>query len=181
MTSVLTKLVARALLLPTLVVAAALIVKGYADVGDGFAAGVVAALGILLQYLAFGYDEVRRALPVHLAPGVALAGLSLAVAVVLVPVFLGGAPLEHWPAAGDEVDARPVAHLVELALEDRPRPRLGVGGLLDRHDLREVTAAHRFDGDARERLGALEEAVEDAHDRVARLVAQLICASGSRR
>jgi multisubunit Na+/H+ antiporter MnhB subunit len=95
-------MVARGLLLPTLVVAVALLVKGYADVGDGFAAGIVAALGILLQYLAFGHDEVRRALPVHLAPVVAFGGLALAVAVLLVPVFLGGAPLEHWPAPGDE-------------------------------------------------------------------------------
>ena len=56
MTSVLTQMVARGLLAPTLVVATAILVKGYADVGDGFAAGVVAALGILLQFLAFGRD-----------------------------------------------------------------------------------------------------------------------------
>ena len=58
-TTVLTRMVARLLLAPVLVVAAAVLVKGYADVGDGFAAGVIAALGVLLQYLAFGRAAVR--------------------------------------------------------------------------------------------------------------------------
>ena len=102
MTSVLTRMVARGLLAPTLVVATAILVKGYANVGDGFAAGVVAALGILLQFLAFGRDEVAAALPIDRAPAVALTGLAVAVAVLTVPMLLGGAPLEHWPPAGEE-------------------------------------------------------------------------------
>ncbi|HWI08482.1 MAG TPA: MnhB domain-containing protein [Solirubrobacteraceae bacterium] len=102
MTSALTRMVARALLAPTLVVAAAILVKGYADVGDGFAAGIVAALGILLQFLAFGRDEVAAALPVARAPVVALCGLTLAAAVFAAPLALGGAALEHWPPAGEE-------------------------------------------------------------------------------
>ena len=101
MTSVLTRMVARALLAPTLVVAAAILVKGYADVGDGFAAGIVAALGVLLQYLALGRDEVVAALPVLHAPATALGGLALAVAVLAVPFALGGALFEHWPPAGE--------------------------------------------------------------------------------
>jgi len=100
-TSLLTRMVARALLAPTLVVAAAMLVKGYADVGDGFAAGIVAALGVLLQYLAFGRDEVVAALPVLRAPATALGGLALAVAVLTVPFALGGALFEHWPPAGE--------------------------------------------------------------------------------
>lgn len=102
MTSVLTRMVARGLLAPTLVVATGILVKGYGDVGDGFAAGVVAALGVLLQFLAFGRDEVAQALPVGRAPGVALSGLAIGVAVLTVPLLLGGAPLEHWPPPGDE-------------------------------------------------------------------------------
>ena len=43
---VVVRVVARMLLGPSLVVAAALIVKGYAEVGDGFAAGVIVALAI---------------------------------------------------------------------------------------------------------------------------------------
>jgi multisubunit Na+/H+ antiporter MnhB subunit len=102
MTSVLTRIVARGLLAPTLVVATAILVKGYADVGDGFAAGIVAALGILLQFLAFGRDEVTAALPIHRAPAVALSGLTIGVAVLTMPMLLGRAPLEHWPPPGEE-------------------------------------------------------------------------------
>jgi multisubunit Na+/H+ antiporter MnhB subunit len=100
--TVLTRMVARGLLAPTLVVAAAVLVKGYADVGDGFAAGVIAALGVLLQYLAFGRDAVAAALPVARAPAVALAGLAVGAAMFVVPIVLGGAPLEHWPPGGEE-------------------------------------------------------------------------------
>ena len=102
MTTALTRLVARGLLAPTLVVAVAILVKGYADVGDGFSAGVVAALGVLLQFVAFGRERVIAALPIHHAPLVAMSGLALAVVVFAVPLLLGGAPLEHWPAPGDE-------------------------------------------------------------------------------
>lgn len=102
MTSVLTRMVARGLLAPTLVVAAAILVKGYADVGDGFAAGVVAALGILVQFVAFGRDEVAAALPIDRAPAVALTGLAIGVAVLAMPMLLGKAPLEHWPPPGEE-------------------------------------------------------------------------------
>lgn len=100
MTSVLTRMVSRALLAPTLVVAAAILVKGYTDVGDGFAAGIVASLGILLQFVAFGRDEVAAALPIRRARGVALCGLALGVVVFAAPLLFGAAPLEHWPAPG---------------------------------------------------------------------------------
>lgn len=99
MTSVLTQLVARSLLAPALVVAAAILVKGYSDVGDGFAAAIVAALGILLQFLAFGRGQVAAVLPIRRAPLVALCGLGLAVTVFAVPLAVGAAPLEHWPPA----------------------------------------------------------------------------------
>lgn len=101
MTSVLTQMVARGLLAPTLVVAAAILVKGYTDVGDGFSAGIVAALGVLLQFLAFGRSAVVAALPIRHAPAVALAGLSVGVMLFVAPLLLGGAPLEHWPPPGE--------------------------------------------------------------------------------
>lgn len=100
MTSVLTQMVARALLTPTLVVAAAILVKGYADVGDGFAAGIVASLGVLLQYLAFGRDEVEDALPIRHAPLVALSGLLLSVVVAAAPLLRGDALFTHSPPPG---------------------------------------------------------------------------------
>ena len=102
-TTVLTRMVARLLLAPVLMVAAAILVKGYVDVGDGFAAGVIAALGVLVQYLAFGRVAVERVLPVRHASKLAVGGLLVALAVAFVPVLAGGAPLQHAPAAGQEV------------------------------------------------------------------------------
>jgi multicomponent Na+:H+ antiporter subunit B len=109
--SVLTRMVARLLLVPVLMVAAAVLVKGYVDVGDGFAAGVIAALGVLLQYLAFGRAAVERALPVRRAAQLAIGGLLAALAVVFVPVLAGRAPLQHAPAPGGKV-----VHLGSLEL-----------------------------------------------------------------
>ena len=103
MTTVLTRGVARLLLAPVLMVAAAILIKGYVDVGDGFAAGVIAALGILLQYLAFGRAAVQQALPVRHAAKLAVAGLLLSLMVAFVPVLAGKAPLQHAPAPGAEV------------------------------------------------------------------------------
>ena len=103
MTTVLTRMVARLLLVPILMVAAAILVKGSVAVGDGFAAGVIAALGVLLQYLAFGRAAVERVLPVRHAPKLAIGGLLVALAVVFVPVLLGRPPLRHGPPPGAEV------------------------------------------------------------------------------
>lgn len=96
------RMVARSLLAPSFAVAAAILVKGYADAGDGFSAGAVAALGVMLQMLAFGRERVARDLPLHLAPRVAMVGLTIALGVLIVPVLTGGAPLEHWPPPGEK-------------------------------------------------------------------------------
>jgi multisubunit Na+/H+ antiporter MnhB subunit len=102
-TSVMTRVVARLLLLPTLVTAVAVLVKGYAEPGDGFSAGVIAALGVLLQYLAFGREEAERSLPVHGLGKIAVAGLLLALGIAALPLFLGDALLTHYPPPGSEV------------------------------------------------------------------------------
>lgn len=102
-TSVMTRVVARLLLLPTLMAAVAILVKGYAEPGDGFSAGVVAALGFLLQYLAFGREEVERLLPVRSLGVVAFAGLLLALGVAAFPLFVGEPLLTHYPPPGSEV------------------------------------------------------------------------------
>lgn len=125
MTSVLTRMVARALLVPTLVVAAALLVKGYTDVGDGFAGGVVASCGLLLQYLAFGRERVEASLPVRHAPKVAVAGLTVVFAVLTVPLLFGAPLLEHWPPAG----AKP-AHVGSLELISAVVFDIGIGLLV---------------------------------------------------
>lgn len=102
MTSILTRTVARGLLAPTLIVAFAILIKGYADVGDGFSAGIVVSLGVLLQVVAFGRERVAAALPLTLAPVFALVGLTITVGILAVPMLLGGAPLESWPPPGDK-------------------------------------------------------------------------------
>lgn len=103
MSSLVTQSVARLLLAPILIVALAILVKGFVDVGDGFSAGVVAALGILLQYVTRGREEVERTLPVRLLPHAAFVALVGALAVALLPLLRGDPVLTHLPPAGAEV------------------------------------------------------------------------------
>jgi multisubunit Na+/H+ antiporter MnhB subunit len=98
------RVVARLLPGPSLMVAAGLIVKGYAEVGDGFAAGVVVALAIALIYVALGAERAEEVLPVlRHAPVVAVGGLLLALASGFFPLALGEPPVSHRPGPDDEV------------------------------------------------------------------------------
>jgi multisubunit Na+/H+ antiporter MnhB subunit len=98
------ELVAPRLLGPAVMVAAAIIVKGYTDVGDGFSAGVIVALAISLRYVAFGTDGAERSLPVlRHAPVIAAGGLLLALAVGFLPVAAGDPPFTHRPSPGAHV------------------------------------------------------------------------------
>jgi multicomponent Na+:H+ antiporter subunit B len=97
------RVVSRLLFAPVLVIALAVLVKGYADVGDGFSAGVIAALGVLLQYLAFGREEAERQLPIRAVPALAFIGLLAALAVAVVPLLRGESLLTHWPPPGGDV------------------------------------------------------------------------------
>jgi multicomponent Na+:H+ antiporter subunit A len=99
---VVTRAVARLLFLPTLLVAAAILIKGYAQTGDGFSAGAVAALGVLLLYLALGREKAEKLAPVRHAAAVAFAGLLVALGVAAAPLFLGEALLTHHPPPGSE-------------------------------------------------------------------------------
>jgi multisubunit Na+/H+ antiporter MnhB subunit len=98
-----TQMVARLLFMPALMVAVATLVKGYAETGDGFTAGVIAALAVLLQVVAFGVEEVARRLPLRAAPAVAFAGVTLGLIVAFVPVLLGRPILTHAPPPGAAV------------------------------------------------------------------------------
>jgi multicomponent Na+:H+ antiporter subunit A len=100
---VVTRAVARLLYLPTLLVAAAILIKGFVETGDGFSAGMVAALGVVLRYLAFGHEDSRGLLPVRHATAVAFAGLLVALSVAAAPLFFGEAVLTHYPPPGSEV------------------------------------------------------------------------------
>lgn len=103
MTTVLTETVARLLVAPAFAVAAAILVKGYADVGDGFAAGVVAGLGVLLLFAAFGARATHRVLPVRRAFAVAVSGLLVALVVGFAPLLAGDPPFTHRPAPEEPV------------------------------------------------------------------------------
>jgi len=97
---VMTRTVAKLLFLPALVTAVGILVKGYAQPGDGFSAGVVGALGVVLQYLAFGRRRVESLPLVGLAGKGVFVGLLMALLVAAVPVFLGEEPMTHYPLAG---------------------------------------------------------------------------------
>jgi multisubunit Na+/H+ antiporter MnhB subunit len=99
--------VAPKLLGPALMLAAALIVRGYSDVGDGFSAGVVVGLAVALRYVALGVDEAERGLPIlRRAPIAVAAGLLIALASGFFGVALGDPPFTHEPPPG--------AHVVEV-------------------------------------------------------------------
>lgn len=103
MTSVLTRMVARLLLLPTLVTALAILVKGYTQPGDGFSAGVVASLGVLLQLMVFGREEAEKIPGVRQAGTLAFVGLLAALALAAVPLLIGDSVLTHYPPPGAKV------------------------------------------------------------------------------
>jgi len=98
-----TRVVVRLLLPATLMVGAATLVKGYADTGDGFSAGIVIALGVLVQYVAFGAETARRLAIVRYAPQLIAAGLLLALAVAFLPMLAGDPVMTHRPAPGAKV------------------------------------------------------------------------------
>ena len=96
--------VARLLWGPSLVVAFSLIVKGYADVGDGFAAGVVVALAIALFYVGLGASAAERALPfLRHAPRLMTAGLLVCIGTGFFPLLAGEPIFSHLPGPGAHV------------------------------------------------------------------------------
>ncbi len=117
-TGILTRTVAKLLFLPTLVTAVAILVKGYAQPGDGFSAGVVASLGVLLQYLAFGRRKAEELPLVRLAGKGAFAGLLLALLVAAVPVLLGESVMTHYPRPGSEAVYLGTVELITAFLFD---------------------------------------------------------------
>ena len=96
------QLIARLLLAPSIMIALAIVVKGYSQPGDGFAAGTVMSLGLLVQYVTFGLDKVERILPVNWLMRIAVTGCTLGFAVAFVPMAWGNPVLTHTPGPDDE-------------------------------------------------------------------------------
>ena len=97
-----TRGIARLLYLPTFVVAAAVLLKGFVQAGDGFSAGMIAALGVVLRYMAFGHEDTKNLPAVRHAVAVSLVGLLVALGVAAAPLFFGEAVLTHFPRPGTE-------------------------------------------------------------------------------
>lgn len=94
---------ARILLVPGFILAIAIMLKGYTDIGDGFSAGVIAALVIITYGLAFGSEALEGIAAARLAPMLGFIGLALAYAIVFVPALFGYPLLTHFPAMNDSV------------------------------------------------------------------------------
>ena len=105
MNSPLIHFIARFLLTPILLCGIAMLIKGYGQTGGGFSGGLIAALGIMLQYVVFGRETVERNLPINtrIALLTAVIGLLLMLCTTFWPVLLASAPLSHWPPPGAEL------------------------------------------------------------------------------
>ena len=102
--TVVLELIAPRLLAAALMVAAAIIVKGYTDVGDGFSAGVIVATAIAVRYVVLGPDRAERSLPIlRRSPQLLAAGLLLALAVGFMGLLSGDPPFTHLPPADGHV------------------------------------------------------------------------------
>jgi multicomponent Na+:H+ antiporter subunit B len=104
--------VAPRLLPPAVMLALALIAKGYTDVGEGFSAGVIVALAVGLRYVVLGRARADRTFPLcRWGHAIAAVGLLIALAFGFVGVAVGRPPFTHLPAAGE-----PVIHVGTLEL-----------------------------------------------------------------
>jgi multisubunit Na+/H+ antiporter MnhB subunit len=104
--------VAPRLLAPAIMLAAALIVKGYTDAGEGFSAGVIVALADALRYVVLGQRRGDRSIrPARHAHLIAAVGLLIAIACGFGSTLIGEPPFTHLPLAGE-----PVVHVGTLEL-----------------------------------------------------------------
>jgi multisubunit Na+/H+ antiporter MnhB subunit len=130
--SVVLEVVAPRLLGPAVMVAAAIIVKGYVDVGDGFSAGVVVALAVALRYVTLGAERAERSMPaLRYAPALAASGLLLALAIGFFPVAVGEPPLTHYPRPGEAVVEIGALELTTAVAFDVGILLLVAGGLIE--------------------------------------------------
>ncbi len=103
MKNVLVQFVARILFLPILILSVTVFLRGYSAIGGGFSAGLLAAIGFILQMIAFGYREVYDSLHLNYAHYAALAGLLIALGAAFGPTLFGYPPSSTFPRPGGSV------------------------------------------------------------------------------
>ena len=151
MTSPLTLLVSRLVTAPILIFAVATLVRGYSGVGDGFAAGLIAALAVLLQYPALGPSAARALFPVERARAAARVALLAAVTLALVPLLFDDPPLTHAPEPGKEPAHVGSIELTTAFLFDVAICVLVVGVVVTIFDALAAVAAEREEEEGGER------------------------------
>lgn len=97
-----TAFVTRLILPFILVFAASLCVRGYADIGDGFSAGAIGALGAVAHLTSSRHGDSSARLS-RGPMGLIVLGLFAVLAVVWVGPMLGHPPVTHAPPAGADV------------------------------------------------------------------------------
>jgi multisubunit Na+/H+ antiporter MnhB subunit len=117
-----TDVVARIIFPFTIITGLALWARGYTQVGDGFAAGAVAGLGAVLQFVALDVNAARRRVAARCAPAFLVGGLMVTLLVTLAPLAWGLPPVTHIPAPGEKSLTLGALDLHTAALFD-----LGVG------------------------------------------------------
>ena len=130
-----TRLVGGAVLALAWTLALAFLLKGHAEAGDGFSAGLTAAAGVLIHRLVAG--RAGGAPPAVFRHGPRIAGIGLLVALlpVVVPVLAGDPPLQHYPAPGSAAPALGVLTLQSGLLIDLGVLALVLGFVLTAVDL----------------------------------------------
>jgi multisubunit Na+/H+ antiporter MnhB subunit len=118
----------------TLAVAAAVWVKGYAAIGDGFSAGAIAGLGAVVQYVCLDHDEAAGRVGARWAWKFAGGGLTLVLLVGIGPTLFGVLPVTHAPAPGRSVVELGILKLHTATLFDLGVAILVYGALVGTFD-----------------------------------------------
>jgi multisubunit Na+/H+ antiporter MnhB subunit len=128
------EMIARVMFPLSLVIAAALWIKGYSDIGDGFSAGAVAGLGAVIQYVSLDHQRAARAVGAAWALRLIAIGLLLMLAVALGPALVGRPPVSHLPAPDGHVIALGSLELHTAILFDLGAGLIVYGGIVATFD-----------------------------------------------
>ena len=117
MNSIMTKVIARTVFPMILMIAAAQMVTASSRPGEGFTAALVAALGVIIQYVAFGYESSQKYLPIDKFARLAPLGLLLALLAGVAPLVFGAPLLSQFHISVDLPLAGQVKLRTDLLLD----------------------------------------------------------------